>query len=305
MMLSTMSGHFTTGTRYSPDQIQTFSQHGYNTIGKAFLCSVITEDLKNLVPGKRVLDIGCGTGRWSYVAAQWGAKTVDGFDIQEEMVKLAKKATLGLNTVHVKVGDVVNMPYEDSSFDVALSFFVTCSLSPKAFKKHFEEIYRVLEPGGKAILLIHTDVSHSKLYTKIESDPVTVENNIVDTLNKLPMYPTTHQMIRAFEDASDILMACFAIDEHGKPFCVTNTQQLTDGQPIWRKTDIMTVPNFFYSEQSINEQLHSNGFCIERIENSYTEERRVEYNYTDPVIPAGWECVAYPQSLIYHISKPS
>ena len=57
MMLSTMSGHFTTGTRYSLDQIQTFSQHGYNTIGKAFLYSAITENLKSLVPGKESLTL--------------------------------------------------------------------------------------------------------------------------------------------------------------------------------------------------------------------------------------------------------
>ena len=32
--------------------------------------------------GKRILDIGCGPGRWSYQAADYGAKSIDGFDIR-------------------------------------------------------------------------------------------------------------------------------------------------------------------------------------------------------------------------------
>ena len=91
-----------------------------------------------------VLDIGCGAGNWCYAAAQYGAKTVDGFDIQEEMVELAKQATSHLDMVHIQVGDAADMPYDDASFDVAISFFVTCNLPPKAFAKHFQELYRVL-----------------------------------------------------------------------------------------------------------------------------------------------------------------
>ena len=45
------------------------------------------------------------------------------------------------------------MPYDDASFDVAISLFVTCNLSSEAFEKHFQELYRVLHlverPSGK------------------------------------------------------------------------------------------------------------------------------------------------------------
>ena len=54
-----------------------------------------------MVPGKRVLDIGCRAGDWCCLAAQYGAKSVEGFDIQEEMVKLAKQATAHLDTVNI------------------------------------------------------------------------------------------------------------------------------------------------------------------------------------------------------------
>ena len=53
-----------------------------------------------MVLGKRVLDIRCRVGDWCCIAAQYGAKTVDGFDIQEEMVERAKQA---LDIVHIQV----------------------------------------------------------------------------------------------------------------------------------------------------------------------------------------------------------
>jgi len=70
------------------------------------------------VYGKKVLDIGCGSGEWCYIAAQSGAKTVDGLDIQEDMVKLAKQATSDKDMVHIQVGDAADMLYDDVLFDV-------------------------------------------------------------------------------------------------------------------------------------------------------------------------------------------
>ena len=88
------------------------------------------------------------------------------------------------------------LPYDDASFDVALSLFVTCNLPSKAFTKHFQELYWVLVPGGKAILLVPTDWSHSRLYTKTEANPTAVENKITQIIPKIPRYPTTAQVIR-------------------------------------------------------------------------------------------------------------
>ena len=39
-----------------------------------------------------------------HLAAQYGAKAVDGIDVQEEMVELAKQATSDLDMVHIQVG---------------------------------------------------------------------------------------------------------------------------------------------------------------------------------------------------------
>ena len=75
------------------------------------LASAMVEYFKWEIPGK---DVGCGDGHWCYEAALSGAKSVDGFDIQEELVELAKQTTSQFSTVNIRVGDVMNMPYEDN-----------------------------------------------------------------------------------------------------------------------------------------------------------------------------------------------
>ena len=60
------------------------------------------------------------------------------------MVELAKQATAQYSSVNICVGDVMDMPYNDNTFDVAISVFVTCNLPNEVVIKHFEELSRVL-----------------------------------------------------------------------------------------------------------------------------------------------------------------
>ena len=299
-------GHFSNGTRYGKNEIVAFSSDGgkHGIVGEAFLDAPVAKSLKRMVPGKKVLDIGCGVGDWCSLVAQCGAKTVDGLDIQEEMVELAKQATSHLDNVHIQVGDVAGMPYNDASFDVAISLFVTCNLSPEVFEKHFQELYRVLAPGGKAILQIPTDWSHSGVYTRFEANSTIVENEISQILEMVPRHPTTTQVSEAFKNADDILLACLAVDIRGNLFHVKNLNQLKHGQPIWRLSEVMTFPNFFYSDKSNITNIIAAGFHIDSIENYFTEERRVAYNSKKPKILLKKEFVENPLALVYHISKP-
>ena len=70
------------------------------------------------------------------------AKSVDEFAIQEVMVELAKQATVQYSSVNICVGDVMDMPYNDNTFDVTISVFTTCNLPNKLLTKHFVELNR-------------------------------------------------------------------------------------------------------------------------------------------------------------------
>ena len=64
---------------YGSDELKSFAEKS------AFLDPMVGKILDEKAPGKRILDIGCGTGDWCYQAAKYGAKSVDGFDKQEKM----------------------------------------------------------------------------------------------------------------------------------------------------------------------------------------------------------------------------
>ena len=106
-----------------------------------FIDRYIDEFLKTS-KGKRVLDIGCGTGKWSIAAALHGATSVDGFDLQPEMIALGKKkaAEIGVSHgVNLQVGDIYNMNYATNSKDRIISVCVACNLPEDSgiFSKHF------------------------------------------------------------------------------------------------------------------------------------------------------------------------
>jgi arsenite methyltransferase len=107
--------------------------------------------LGDIRPGESVLDIGCGAGFDLFVASRLvGEKgRVYGIDITEEMVKRASENLdrAGVTNFEIKKVDLETIPYDDYSFDVVISNGVI-NLSPDK-QTTFNEIYRVLRPGGK------------------------------------------------------------------------------------------------------------------------------------------------------------
>lgn len=107
----------------------------------------------DLFPGKRLLEIGCGLGTDLLQFARGGA-LVTGVDLTPASIELVKAcfALHGL-PVHAQVADAENLPFEDNAFDVVYSFGVLHH-TPDT-QKALDEVYRVLKPGGKIILMLY------------------------------------------------------------------------------------------------------------------------------------------------------
>jgi arsenite methyltransferase len=104
-----------------------------------------------LAPGERVLDLGCGAGTDSLVAAQMVGPEgrVTGIDMTPAMLAKARAAAaeLGATNIEFLESEAEQLPFADDSYDVVVSNGVIDLIPDK--DAVFAEIHRVLRPGGR------------------------------------------------------------------------------------------------------------------------------------------------------------
>ena len=107
--------------------------------------------LGRLEPGERVLDLGCGAGTDSLIAAQMVGELghVTGIDMTPEMLAKARAAAAEMRLTNVEFveGEAERLAFADESFDVVLSNGVIDLIPDK--DAVFAELHRVLAPGGR------------------------------------------------------------------------------------------------------------------------------------------------------------
>lgn len=97
---------------------------------------------------KKILDLGCGNGRHIVFLSEQGFD-VYGIDISAEAIEIASAWTtkIGLKA-NLRTGDIKELPYENDSFDVIISYGVLDHILFSDAKKAMQEIRRVCLPGG-------------------------------------------------------------------------------------------------------------------------------------------------------------
>jgi SAM-dependent methyltransferase len=117
--------------------------------------------LRQLEAGEKVVDTGSGAGFDCFIAAQQVGPTgrVVGIDMLAEMLARSRAAAkeMELDNVEFREGIIEAMPVEDGWADVVISNGVLNLCADK--KRAFEEIWRVLRPGGR---LQFADIANGK-----------------------------------------------------------------------------------------------------------------------------------------------
>jgi ubiquinone/menaquinone biosynthesis C-methylase UbiE len=109
----------------------------------------MTSILKKIVIGKKVLDMGCGSGLMTKKISKWKVN-VTGLDISKTMIEIARKENPGINFIHA---DARSTPFEPSGFDI-----ISSSLMIHYFKDLdgvFKEVSRILLSGGSFVFSFH------------------------------------------------------------------------------------------------------------------------------------------------------
>jgi len=108
--------------------------------------------LWNKVEGKKILEVGVGTGKnFAYYPAN---AEITAIDFSKKMLRRAQgKASSQAIKVDLQLMDVQNMSFANTTFDTVVATFVFCSVPDPI--KGLMEIKRVCKPEGKVLLLEH------------------------------------------------------------------------------------------------------------------------------------------------------
>ena len=103
---------------------------------------------------KNFLDLGCGLGRHAIQFAKAGFNT-SGFDLSETSIaRTEESAKLAGVKVDLRVGDMLNLPYLDTSFDCIYCRNVISHTDTAGMRKIVSELKRVLKKDGECYLTL-------------------------------------------------------------------------------------------------------------------------------------------------------
>jgi ubiquinone/menaquinone biosynthesis C-methylase UbiE len=111
------------------------------------------ERLMQLVPGGKLLDVGCGEGRHSFAAAQLGFR-VTGIDYEPLALERARSfaKVKNMEKVRFRLADFFSLPFPDSSFDILLDCNCLHHQRKTDWPAYKASLLRVLKPQGFYLL---------------------------------------------------------------------------------------------------------------------------------------------------------
>ncbi len=113
-------------------------------------------------PEAKVIDLGCGAGHASFVAAQVVAEVI-AYDLSAQMLEVVQQAAKekGLHNIQIQQGVAESLPFEDNSADIVISRYSAHHWHDVG--QALREVKRVLKPGGKAIVMDVVSPGHPLL----------------------------------------------------------------------------------------------------------------------------------------------
>ena len=104
---------------------------------------------------KKIIDVGCGSGRFTIALAQMGVKEIVGVDLGESGIKIGEEFARKLNLKNIKFikNDILSLPFDDESFDFVFSKGVLHHTGN--LEKGLDEYHRVMKKGGIGYLYLY------------------------------------------------------------------------------------------------------------------------------------------------------
>jgi ubiquinone/menaquinone biosynthesis C-methylase UbiE len=140
------------------------SYMGKMTLGRERALREMTVNLAQVKPGDCVLEVGCGTGTLTLAAKRQAGPSgrVFGIDVIPGMIELSQRKAAQANVdVTFQLGSIDDIPFSANQFDVVMCSFMIFHMSEMVRRKGIIEIYRVLRPQGRLLVLDLALPTHS------------------------------------------------------------------------------------------------------------------------------------------------
>ncbi|HET7009173.1 MAG TPA: class I SAM-dependent methyltransferase [Anaerolineales bacterium] len=134
------------------------------------------ERLGGIVPGGRVLEVGCGGGMGvEIILERFGAAVVHAIDIDPKMIKRARRRLARHNSARVRLsqGDVTALEGGDGAYDAVFDFGAIHI--ERNWPKALSEVRRVLKPGGKYYFELVTNRAFRLVYPLLSEGFATMQ----------------------------------------------------------------------------------------------------------------------------------
>ena len=148
----------------------------------------------------RVLDLGSGAGRHSMFLAREGLD-VTACDFSEAGLREARARSFAENlAIRTALCEADNLPFTSNLFAGVLCYGVLYYLPREKFETAVSELFRVLQPGGQALIVTRTDTDSRFLFSKPDGNG----NFRVGQLPSEAPAKTEEGMIMTFLDRSQV-----------------------------------------------------------------------------------------------------
>ena len=139
---------------------------GFLTGHEALAGRLIRPEMFDVRGCKRILDAGCGNGRYSKFLLKWAPPdaVLTSFDYSQQMLHRSRKRLNSPRVTHV-AADLTKLPYADQSFDAVVCGWVLEHLPDP--RPGLSELARVMQPGGKLLLMVTEDTFNGAVCSRL------------------------------------------------------------------------------------------------------------------------------------------
>ena len=159
--------------------------------------ALLREQVAARLAGRRVLEVACGTGYWTQIAARTAASIV-ATDAAEEPMRIARSKEYGKASVRFEFADAYALDERLGRFDGALAFFWWSHIPLGRIGEFLGSLHRRLEPGARVLLM-------DNVYVEGNSTPISERDAEGNTYQLRPLSDgTQNRVLKNFPSEADL-----------------------------------------------------------------------------------------------------